>query len=150
MRYTMKDVKTTCNKILSDAFPGVPVYGNDTHDGYKRPSFFTEIASTGHSKESTEITRHGYRFRITFFENQHDEAACLDIYHAICNAFEPRIRVNGERKCTLFTESIEVAWAGEYGDMMQIAINFSNSIEVAAPKEDGDLINTVTTKIKTT
>ena len=44
MIYDAKSVKAACNGVLSTAFnQEIPIYGNDTLDGYRRPSFFTEI-----------------------------------------------------------------------------------------------------------
>ena len=46
MRYTVSDVKKACTGVLRAAFPNMPVYDNDTVDGYQRPSFFVEIMSS--------------------------------------------------------------------------------------------------------
>lgn len=41
MIYTIQDVKVACNTVLRNAFAddSIKIYGNDTLDGYTRPSF---------------------------------------------------------------------------------------------------------------
>ena len=46
------ELKRACNEVISQTFPNIKVYGNDTVDGYTRPAFFTEIIPHGYSHES--------------------------------------------------------------------------------------------------
>lgn len=142
MIYDAKSVKAACNGVLSAAFnQEVPIYGNDTLDGYRRPSFFTEILPSAREKTGRYVTRQGYIFKITYFEETHDEAHCLDIYAAICAAFEPTVRLKNRKK--LVIEDTELDWTGENADMLQVTITFYSTTEIGGYTDDNDLMEEV-------
>ncbi len=142
MIYDAKSVKAACNGVLSAAFnQEVPIYGNDTLDGYRRPSFFTEILPSAREKTGRYVTRQGYIFKITYFEETHDEAHCLDIYAAICAAFEPTVRLKNRKK--LVIEDTELDWTGENADMLQVTITFYSTTEIGGYTDDSDLMEEV-------
>ena len=124
MIYTIQDVKVACNAALRNAFANdaIKIYGNDTLDGYTRPSFFTEVLSHGRQKGSPYLTQIGFTFRITYFEETHDEARCLEVYEKICKAFEPTIKVKG--RVRLIVNSIDYSWIDENADKLQVVISF--------------------------
>ena len=142
MIYDAKSVKAACNGVLSAAFnQEVPIYGNDTLDGYRRPSFFTEILPSAREKTGRYVTRQGYIFKITYFEETHDEAHCLDIYAGICAAFEPTVRLKNRKK--LVVEDTELDWTGENADMLQVTITFYSTTEIGGYTDDSDLMEEV-------
>lgn len=146
MIWNAKDVKAACNRILSAAFSDkLPVYGNDTLDGYARPSFFSELIATPRDKPGMFLTRHRFAYKVTYFEETHDEAHCYDVYNTIVSAFEPTIKVNGKR---LVVESTDLAWIDENADMMQITINFSGVAELGGNSASEPLMLDVETKIE--
>lgn len=138
MIYTISDVKLACNRTLRSAFPNVKVYDNDTLDGYQRPSFFTEIFSHGRTKTSKHLTQVGFTFRITYFEQIHDEAHCLEVYEKICRAFEPAVRVKGRFRVVV--RDIDYAWIDENADKLQVTISFYDAIELGNYSEDADIM----------
>ncbi len=137
MMYTEKDVKTACNRLLSQTFPDIPVYGTDTLDGYKRPSFFTELVSRGRSRTSRYLAEFGYRYRITYFERTHDEAHCLDVFRKVSEAFEPAVRLGNKRRNCLFVEDIDFQFVDEHADKLQISVDFYRSIELGGYVPEG-------------
>lgn len=138
MIYTISDVKLACNRTLRSAFPNVKVYDNDTLDGYQRPSFFTEILSHGRMKTSKHLTQIGFTFRITYFEQIHDEAHCLEVYEKICRAFEPAVRVKGRNRVVV--RDIDYAWIDENADKLQVTVGFYDAIELGNYSEDADIM----------
>ena len=126
MIYTISDVKLACNRTLRSAFPNVKVYDNDTLDGYQRPSFFTEIFSHGRTKTSKHLTQIGFTFRITYFEQIHDEAHCLEV------------RVKGRFRVVV--RDIDYAWIDENADKLQVTISFYDAIELGNYSEDADIM----------
>ena len=142
MIYDAKSVKAACNGVLLAAFNHeVPIYGNDTLDGYRRPSFFTEILPSAREKTGRYVTRQGYIFKITYFEETHDEAHCLDIYAGICAAFEPTVQLKNKKK--LVVEDTELDWTGENADMLQVTITFYSTTEIGGYTDDSDLMEEV-------
>ncbi len=142
MIYDTKSVKAACNGVLSSAFNHeIPVYGNDTLDGYRRPSFFTEILPSAREKTGRYVTRQGYIFKVTYFEETHDEAHCLDIYAAICAAFEPTVQLANKKK--LVVEDTELDWTDENADMLQVTITFYSTIEIGGYTDDSPLMEDV-------
>lgn len=147
MIYTISDVKKCCNDTLRAAFNNsIKVYDNDTLDGYKRPSFFTEVLSHGRTKTSRYLTRIGFTFRITYFEETHDEADCLAKYEAICKAFEPAIKVKGHVR--LVVNDIDCSWIDENNDKLQVTVSFYDAVELGGYVEEEDLMQTVATAYK--
>ena len=145
MTYSAKAVKAACNGVLKAAFNNeLPIYGNDTLDGYERPSFFTEILPAPREKTGRYLTRHGFTFKVTYFEVEHDEAHCLDVYKTICQAFEPFVimKVN-DKKRRLMVEDIDMAWIDENADMLQVTINFYRVVELGGYTDDNDLMESV-------
>lgn len=138
MIYTISDVKLACNQMLRTAFPNVKVYDNDTLDGYTRPSFFTEILSHGRRKTSKYLTQIGFTFRITYFEETHDEAHCLEVYEKICKAFEPALKVKGHVR--IVVNDIEYQWIDENADKLQVTISFYDAVELGGYTEDLDVM----------
>ena len=141
MIYTISDVKLACNRALRAAFPDVTVYDNDTLDGYKRPSFFTEILSHGRTKTSKHLTQIGFSFRITYFEQTHDEAHCLEVYEKICEAFEPALKVKGRFRVVV--RDTDYNWIDENADKLQVIISFYDAIELGGYSEDADIMRTL-------
>lgn len=138
MIYSITDVKRVCNQTLKAAFPSIKIYDNDTLDGYTRPSFFTEILSHGRTKTSRHLTQIGFTFRITYFEETHDEAHCLDVYEKICKAFEPAVKVVGHVR--LVVRDTDYSWIDENSDKLQVTISFYDAVELGEYTEDYDMM----------
>lgn len=136
MIYTISEVKLICNQTLRAAFPELKVYDNDTLDGYTRPSFFTEILTHGRRKTSPYLTQTGFTFRITLFEEIHNEARCLEIYEKICKAFEPAIKVKGHVR--LVVRDVDYSWIDENADKLQVTVSFYDSVELGGYSDENE------------
>ena len=150
MIYDAKAVKVACNGVLRAAFNNeLPIYGNDTLDGYERPSFFTEILPAPREKTGRDLTRHGFTFKITYFEVEHDEAHCLDVYNTICQAFEPFVLMTaGGKRRRLMVEDIDFDWIDENADMLQVTINFYRVVELGGYTDDHEMMTDVEVEIE--
>ena len=84
-------------------------------------------------KGSPYLTQIGFTFRITYFEETHDEARCLEVYEKICKAFEPTIKVKG--RVRLIVNSIDYSWIDENADKLQVVISFLDLIELGGYTE---------------
>ena len=141
----ISDVKRACNAIIQKEFTedailtdngAVRIYGNDSHDGYKRPGFFTEVLRSSYTIPHKKQRGYKFAFIITLLENVHDEAVCLDILDRITDAFGIVVRL---KDVVLTVESIEHTWIDTQNDVMQITIDFANMMMVDRRRLTGDL-----------
>lgn len=131
---TMREFKKACNDKLQAAFPELKIYGNDTTDGYVRPSFFTEVIPHPYSYNTKNYTEGGATFKATLFENTHDEAYCLDVFDKVRETFGMNLPV---RTRCLFMGDISFEFIGEYSNMLQISIEYDwlEQVERSEPEE---------------
>ncbi|MBQ0079690.1 MAG: hypothetical protein KBS66_07375 [Eubacterium sp.] len=144
MIYNIKEVKTACNQTLRAAFPDITVYDGDTFDGYKRPSFFTDLR-TSRIKDAKYQTRHAMSFIVTYFEITHSEAHCFDVYEAIFAAFNPFVKVNKKK---LIVESIDMQFIDEENDKLQVTIRFADVLELGGNSESAEIMQSVDVEIE--
>lgn len=132
----ISEVKKACNAIIQKEFSGdavladkgiVRIYGNDSHDGYGRPAFFTEILRSSYTIQHRRQRGYKFSFIITFLEAVHDEAVCLDILDRITDAFGVVVRLSDT---VLTVEDIDHSWIDVQNDVMQIEVNFANIMMV--------------------
>ena len=149
MNYTSIDVKKACTGVLRNAFPEITIYDNDTVDGYQRPSFFVELIALSGKPESPRLKRVSYSYLITYFEITHNEADCLRKYTSICEAFGEAVRVFEGKRNRIVVKDIELSWIGatqnDNRNMMQVSVNFYETVVVTEAPEEIELMQTVTT-----
>lgn len=134
----LTDIKKACNSILLNAFESkIPVYGNDTYDGYTRPAFFTEIVPRQYARQSLNAVQEAYTYHITYLEQTHDEAVCLDIVDTVREAFGLSIRTDSGR---ITVDEMDYSWIDANNDVLQITIDFAATRKVLIPKSDAPLM----------
>ncbi len=121
MKISMQEFLSFCNSELEELFPDIPVYGNDTMDGYSRPALFTEVVSRQFAHESRYYARNGATLKVTFLENSHDEQFCLHVYERIRERFAFSIKVNG---MVLLTSGIHYEFTGERSNILQVTAEY--------------------------
>lgn len=141
----IKETKKACNRLLADTFQGVPVYGNDTFDGYVRPSFFTEIRQRAYRPGSQNSVTKGYSFIATLFEQSHDEAYCLDVVDKVQQAFGLAVRTEDG---IAVVEEIDYEWIGQGADQLQITVDFINRTQVRGKEEKEDQMESLDFEVK--
>ena len=138
LSFTAADVKRACNELLISTFPDIAIYGNGTVDGYKRPSFFTELLVTHDSNGRYQISS-SYTFKATYFEATHDEARCFEIYETVREAFDDALIIKKDgRKYRLIVDTVEFQWIDTNADKMQITIDFMEAAEVGRKTDDAE------------
>lgn len=137
----LKDFKKACNDLLSGAFnEQYPIYGTAVKDGYKRPSFFTELLPRSMRPLSRNITELGLTYKFTFLERTHSESTCLDIVATAAEAFGIRIRAAGK----WFTiESYDYEFIDTNRDILQVTIDFAAVKTVTKKAGTEDLIREI-------
>ena len=140
MKTTPALIKTACCELLQETFPEIKVYGNDTFDGYVRPSFFTELRRGSYTQLNSRVKSASYSFIITYFEETHSEADCFEVLSEIESAFQTAVRVNGRH---LVVDDIDYQWIDTNADKMQITIDFAEFAEIQSLDDVGDRMETL-------
>lgn len=136
----LKEFKKGCNTLLLETFESkYPVYGTETLDGYKRPSFFTELLPRTWRRLSKNITEVGLTYKVTFLETTHDEALCLGIVASVIEAFGWTIKAAG---LTWICETIDYDFVNNT-DVLQITIDFATIRTVTVAESTTGLIESV-------
>lgn len=137
----LKDFKKGCNQLLLNTFESkYPVYGSETTDGYKRPSFFTELLPRTWQRKNRNIVEIGLTYKLTFLETTHNEALCLDIVDAVQTAFGWEINATGK---TWLCDSIDYDFIDTGNDVLQITIDFANVRIVNTRATTSEMIESV-------
>lgn len=113
---TYTDIKAAITAALNDISPGVPVYGLETVEGYKRPCFFLDIVPE--LDEGSVNFKHKYcTAEITKVQQTADEADALEFFCAVEQAFYLKLAVK-DRKIN--TSRFSPAWLGEFSNIPTI------------------------------
>lgn len=123
----VRDIKTSCNGILTAAMPACKVYGNDTLDGYTRPAWFTEIIPRTYRTISESAMQAGFTYKATLLETTHDEAFCLDAIDTVREAFKFSIKCGDMH---LLVEDFDWDWIDQHNDVLQITIDFAEFVVI--------------------
>lgn len=140
---TAADVKRACNDKVKEAFPGIRVYGNDTTDGYACPAFFSEILHHGYMHESLDYAKNGATYKLTLFEESHDEAYCLEVFERLKEAFGMVLKVKGRH---LLVGDMSYEFIGENANMLQVSAEF-DWMEQKARTETYEMMETIKVKM---
>lgn len=115
------EVKSACNAVVRKAFPDMKIYGSDTAEGLKRPSFYTEIVPYTLSYETINRVKQSCGFKITLLEETANEEFELKTVAALRAAFGLKLRI-GERQITV--QGVDFDYAGTKNDIMQMTFTF--------------------------
>lgn len=115
------EIKKACNAILRGLYPDMKIYGSDTAEGLVRPCFYTEIVPYVLNYESINRVRQSCGFKISYLEEETDEAAALKLFAAIRRAFGLKLHIE-DRYITISDTGFELT--GSHNDVFQITITF--------------------------
>lgn len=116
------EIKSACNGVLREAFPDLKIYGPDTVEGLKRPSFYTEIVPYTLNYETVNRVKQSCGFKITLLEETPNETFELKTYASIRKAFGLKLHI-GERFITV--SDIDFDYAGKENNIMQMTLTLS-------------------------
>lgn len=106
--------------MLGERYPEYKIYGKEIKEGYKTPSFFTEIVDKGNRAETKNFASGGFTVKIIYFQKTKNELDQLKKVDEIKNLFGLIFFV-GERRLTVGEYSHD--YIGEYSDILQISID---------------------------
>lgn len=106
--------------MLSGKYPDYKIYGKEIKEGYKTPSFFTEIIDKGSRAETKNFAAGSFTVKITYFQKSKNELDQLEKVDEIKDLFGLIFFV-GDRRLTVGEYSHD--YIGEYSDILQISID---------------------------
>lgn len=106
--------------MLSGKYPEYKIYGKEIKEGYKTPSFFTEIIDKGSRAETKNFATGSFTVKITYFQKSKNELDQLEKVDEIKDLFGLIFFV-GDRRLTVGEYSHD--YIGEYSDILQISID---------------------------
>lgn len=106
--------------MLSGKYPEYKIYGKEIKEGYKTPSFFTEIIDKGSRAETKNFAAGSFTVKITYFQKSKNELDQLEKVDEIKSLFGLIFFV-GDRRLTVGEYSHD--YIGEYSDILQISID---------------------------
>ena len=106
--------------MLSGKYPDYKIYGKEIKEGYKTPSFFTEIIDKGSRAETKNFTTGSFTIKITYFQKSKNELDQLKKVDEIKSLFGLIFFV-GKRRLVVGEYSHD--FIGEYSDILQISID---------------------------
>ena len=116
---TLKEVKKGLFNLLKTKYPDYHFYGMAVTEGYKRPSFFTQIKPVAMNAVTERVRENVIVFYIDYFQEQVDEADMLDKIDEIKNLFGTHVKINGR---ALDVTSFEYDFIGTDRNILEISI----------------------------
>lgn len=123
---TELDVLAAINGALQKEFKGgMKIYGREVSDGYKKPSLFTEVVTSGMNIGTQCYAKMQCNGRITLFEAQPDSVTQLQTYNRVRKAIGRSLEV-GQRKLTVHGFSTQ--YTGERNNILQINVDLGEIV----------------------
>ena len=126
------EIKSACNSVLRKAFPDMKIYGSDTTEGMKRPSFYTEIVPYTLNYETINRVKQSCGFKISLLEKTANEEFELKTFAALRAAFGLKLHI-GDRYITV--SDVDFDYAGTKNDIMQMTFTFEWFDDISVPVE---------------
>ncbi len=129
------DILVAINGALQEEFKGeLKIYGREVSDGYKTPSLFTEIVTSGTAIGTKCHASMQVSGRVTYFEKMPDSIEELKLFNRVKKALGKYLEV-GDRKLTIHGYS--TSYTGERNNILQVAIDFGNVVIWIRDEEEG-------------
>lgn len=134
-----QDIAKAVTMVIKEAFPDVPIYGDEVREGYKTPSFFIGIMPVNSINHTKVIKEEQLLITVTYFSNTTESLKNYRVMQELRVAFGQVLGVNN-RKFTIQETSTEKL--GEDGDIYQFTFNI-NYYELASNESDSVLARTM-------
>lgn len=132
---TVLDILVAGQKLLQDYYKGeIPVYGREVSDGYRTPSFFTEVVSPGYEYGTQCYANLSCAFKITYFQKLPDSVDQSKKVDEIRKIFGMKFCV-GDRKITV--KGFDIGYTGERGNILQVTIDLGVIVDWIREEKPG-------------
>lgn len=89
----LTDILSEVSTLLLSLYPTYSIYGNETTEGFDRPSFFIDLKPSSVSRESVNYSKCNYAVRIIYYQDTPNEVDNLNKIDKIREAFGYNLKV---------------------------------------------------------
>lgn len=96
---TLKEIKKAVVTALKKAYPNHNVYGADTIEGYKKPSFFVYVTQT-FSEATMNAVHKNAEIEIDYIQKSPDESDAMDFFSKMEKLFCHKLKLENRQLTT--------------------------------------------------
>ena len=142
----LAEIKKELVSALRALYPeGYAFYGLEVTEGYKKPSFFTQLLQVSCETETMWTKKRLFIYEITYFQKEVDEADALEKISAIEKAFGNKVKIK-DRYANV--SEVESRFAGKFGNIPQVKVTFSFLDAAGRGREEGEPARSVPIKTR--
>lgn len=130
-----QDIAKAVTMVIKEAFPDVPIYGDEVREGYKTPSFFIGIMPVSSINHTKSIKEEQLLITISYFSNTSESLKNYKVMQELKVAFGQVLSVDNRKFTIQETNTEEV---GEDGNIYQFTFDI-NYYELASSESDSVL-----------
>lgn len=134
-----QDIAKAVTMVIKEAFPSVPIYGDEVREGYKTPSFFIGIMPVSSINHTKTIKEEQLLITVSYFSNTTESLKNYRVMQELKAAFGQVLSVDN-RKFTIQETNTEKV--GEDGDIYQFTFDI-NYYELASSELDSVLVREI-------
>jgi len=134
-----QDIAKAVTMVVKEAFPDVPIYGNEVREGYKTPSFFIGIMPVSSINHTKSIKEEHLLITVSYFSNTTESLKNYRVMQDLKVAFGQVLGVDNRRFTIQETNTEKV---GEDGDIYQFTFDI-NYYELVCDESDGELVKEI-------
>ncbi|WP_410497033.1 hypothetical protein QTL86_09185 [Cellulosilyticum sp. ST5] len=134
-----QDIAKAVTMVIKEAFPNIPIYGDEVREGYKTPSFFVGIMPVNSINHTKSIKEEQLLITVSYFSNTTESLKNYKVMQELKVAFGQVLSVDNRRFIIQETNTEKV---GEDGDNYQFIFDI-NYYELASSEPDGELVKEI-------
>ena len=134
-----QDIAKAVTMVIKEAFPDIPVYGDEVREGYKTPSFFIGIMPVSSINHTKNIKEEQLLITVSYFSNTTESLKNYRVMQELKTAFGQVLGVDNRRFTIQETNTEKV---GEDGDIYQFTFDI-NYYELAPSESDSVLVREI-------
>lgn len=134
-----QDIAKAVTMVIKEAFPDVPIYGDEVREGYKTPSFFVGIMPVNSINHTKSIREEQLLITVSYFSNTTESLKNYKVMQELKAAFGQVLGVDN-RKFTIQETNTEKV--GEGGNIYQFTFDI-NYYELASSESDSVLVRKI-------
>ena len=134
-----QNIAKAVTMVIKEAFPEVPIYGDEVREGYKTPSFFIGIMPVSSINHTKSIKEEQLLITISYFSNTTESLKNYRVMQELKVAVGQVLSVDN-RKFTIQETNTEKV--GEDGDIYQFKFDI-NYYELASSESDSVLVREI-------
>ena len=130
---TLNDIKEAVNCTLKQIYPEYKIYGADTIEGYRRPSFFVYVTQT-FSEATKNAVHKNVEIEVDYIQKSPDESDAMKFFEKMEKAFYHKLKLRNGRQLT--TDGHSQEFQGTYNNIPCYFFNVEFWSEIEAEKDD--------------